>query len=70
MAMLFEELDYRDTPLGELSLRRRYDPRLEAEVYEIKLGEDFLMTNHFTASSACIWPASGADFSRHKKRPA
>ncbi|MDZ7802518.1 hypothetical protein [Thiohalophilus sp.] len=52
--MLFEELDYRDTPLGELSLRRRYDPRLEAEVYEIKLGEDFLMTSHFTASEIAL----------------
>lgn len=52
--MLFEELDYRTTPIGELSLRRRYDPRLEAEVYEIKLGEDFLMTSHFTASEIAL----------------
>ena len=33
----FEELDYRPTPLGPLSLRRRDDPKL-GEVFEIKLG--------------------------------
>lgn len=52
--MLFEELDYRPTPMGGLSLRRRYDPRLESEVYEIKLGEEFLMSSYFTASEVAL----------------
>ena len=44
-----EELDYRETPLGAISLRRRADLRLEGEViYEIKLGDEFLMSSLFT----------------------
>jgi len=50
MSLDFEELDYRETPLGAISLRRRADPRLGGEtVYEIKLGEEFLMSSRFTA---------------------
>lgn len=46
----FEELDYRRTALGELILRRRTLPSLEdIEVYEIILGDAFLMTSLFTA---------------------
>jgi len=45
----FEELDYRQTPLGELSLRRRTILSLEnREVYEVKLGDAFLMSSLFT----------------------
>src|SRR3546814_13206817 len=36
----FQELDYRRTPIGELSLRRRREPALGIDVLEIKLGED------------------------------
>jgi len=44
----FEELDYRPTPMGELVLRRRGEPRLDGrEVYEVKLGDDFLMSSLF-----------------------
>ena len=44
----FEELDYRDTPLGAISLRRRAEPRLEGRIlYEVKLGEEFLMSSLF-----------------------
>ncbi len=45
----FEELDYRDTPWGEISLRRRFDPALGADLYEVRLGEEFLMSSRFTA---------------------
>lgn len=46
----FEELDYRQTPLGELILRRRIMPELEnREVHEVILGEAFLMSSLFTA---------------------
>ena len=46
----FEELDYRQTPLGELILRRRTILALEnREVYEIILGDAFLMSSLYTA---------------------
>jgi spermidine synthase len=48
VAAAFEELDWCDTPLGLLTLRRRRDPVLDAEVYEVKLGEEFLMSSRFT----------------------
>ena len=38
MSALFEELDYRATPIGALSLRRRRELRLGVDVFEIKLG--------------------------------
>ncbi|WP_336208559.1 spermidine synthase [Nonomuraea sp. LPB2021202275-12-8] len=48
MGVRFEELDWRPTPLGDLSLRRRREPTLGTDVYEIKLGDDFLMSSLFT----------------------
>lgn len=49
MALDFEELDYQETPLGAISLRRRADPRLGGEIlYEVKLGDEFLMSSLFT----------------------
>jgi len=50
MSKYFEELDYRQTPLGELSLRRKCVAMLvDLEVHEVKLGEEFLMTSLFHA---------------------
>lgn len=44
----YEELDRRHTPLGELMLRRRRLLQLDGlEVYEVKLGEHFLMSSLF-----------------------
>jgi len=44
----FEELDYQQTPLGDISLRRRAEPRLEGKIlYEVKLGDEFLMSSLF-----------------------
>lgn len=51
---LFEELDYRPTPIGALSLRRRREPALDVDVFEIKLGEEFLMSSLFTASEVAL----------------
>ena len=45
---MFEELDYHETPIGAISLRRRSEPRLGGEiVYEVKLGEEYLMSSLF-----------------------
>jgi spermidine synthase len=52
---LFEELDFRQTPLGELALRRRAEPRLaDRVVYEVKLGDAFLMSSLFTAGEQAL----------------
>lgn len=54
MAIDFEELDYRDTPLGGLSLRRRTQLSLGLEVVEVKLGDEFLMSSLFTAGEVAL----------------
>ena len=47
--MKIKELAYHETDLGELILRRRKEPRLDnIEIYEVKLGEEFLMSSLFT----------------------
>lgn len=50
MSARFEELDWRPTPLGEISLRRRRDPLVGKDVYEVKLDDDFLMSSLFTVA--------------------
>jgi spermidine synthase len=48
MSWNYEELDFRSTPIGDLMLRRRRMPELgDTDIYEVKLGEDFLMTSLF-----------------------
>lgn len=54
MSAFFEELDYAPTPIGPLSLRRRRDLRLGGDVFEIMLGQDYLMTSAFTASEVAL----------------
>jgi spermidine synthase len=49
MRVEFEELDFQETPLGDISLRRRSELRLAGKiVYEVKLGDEFLMSSLFT----------------------
>lgn len=44
----FQELDFRPTPIGDLVLRRRRIPQLPGrDIFEVKLGEDFLMSSLF-----------------------
>jgi spermidine synthase len=50
MSVYFEELDFRPTPIGVLSLRRRRQPSSGIDVYEIKLGDEFLMSSLFTVA--------------------
>lgn len=48
MDKLFEELDFRETPLGDLILQRRKYLQLDGRViYEVKLGDAFLMSSLF-----------------------
>jgi len=49
--MRIQELGYQKTPLGDLTLRRRSEPRLQnREVFEVKLGDEYLMSSLFTES--------------------
>jgi spermidine synthase len=50
MISRFAELAWADTPLGPLTLRRRTDPVLLVDVFEVKLGEEFLMSSLFTVA--------------------
>ncbi len=54
MSLRFEELDWQQTPMGEISLRRRVDPVVGADVYEVKLGEEFLMSSLFTVAEVAL----------------
>ena len=54
MSRAFEEIDHQSTPLGEISLRRRLEPVLQVDVWEVKLGEEFLMSSLFTASEEAV----------------
>jgi spermidine synthase len=48
MSLYFEELDFRPTPIGVLTLRRRRQLATGLDIYEIKLGDEFLMSSAFT----------------------
>jgi hypothetical protein len=50
----FQELDYRPTPMGLLTLRRRKEITLGIDIYEIKLDEDFLMSSLFTVAEVAL----------------
>ncbi|MGQ0629829.1 MAG: spermidine synthase [Sporichthyaceae bacterium] len=47
MSARFAELDYRRTPMGAISLRRRIDPGSGTDIFEVKLDDDFLMSSQF-----------------------
>jgi spermidine synthase len=50
VGLRFEELDFRETPMGELVLRRRWYPGVGRDVYEIKLNDEYLMSSLFTVA--------------------
>ena len=54
MSRAFEEIDHQSTPLGDISLRRRLEPTLLVDVYEVKLGDEFLMSSLFTTSEEAV----------------
>lgn len=48
MSFFYEQLDFQSTPIGDLMLRRRRMPQFgDTDIYEVKLGEHFLMTSLF-----------------------
>ena len=48
MGQLFAELARDETPDGTITLRRRWEPAREVDVYEVKLGDEWLMSSLFT----------------------
>ena len=64
MSLYFAELDYRLTPIGALSLRRRRELSLGVDVFEIKLGDEYLMSSLFTASEIALARLGLAELSR------
>ena len=50
MSRRIQELDWQQTPIGAISLRRRVEPTLGVEVFEVRLGEEFLMSSLFTVA--------------------
>jgi spermidine synthase len=54
MSAYFEELDFRPTPMGVLSLRRRRHLTSGLDIYEIKLGDEFLMSSAFTVAEIAL----------------
>lgn len=54
MSLRFEEIDWQPTPIGEISLRRRRHPASGDDVYEVKLGDEFLMSSLFTTGEIAL----------------
>lgn len=54
MVAPFAELAHRDTPMGVLSLRRRLEPSRQVDVYEVKLGDEYLMSSLFTVAEIAL----------------
>ena len=54
MSARFAELAWQQTPMGEISLRRRREPTLDVDVFEVKLGEEFLMSSLFTVAEIAL----------------
>lgn len=48
MARHIEELGWEDASIGVISLRRRFEPAVGHDVYEVKIDDEFLMSSLFT----------------------
>lgn len=63
----FAELARHDTPGGIITLWRRHDPSIRADVFEVKLGDEYLMSSRFTtgeeelAEVGLSWTAGDGD---------
>ncbi len=54
MSARFAELAWSETPIGEVSLRRRREPTTGIEIYEVLLGDEYLMSSLFTAAEIAL----------------
>ncbi len=55
MGLLFEQIDSQPSSLGEITLRRRRIPALgDRDIYEVKLGEEFLMSSMFVDAEVAL----------------
>ena len=54
MSRAFEELARASTPMGDITLRRRLEPTLQIDVFEVTLGGDGLMSSLFTAGEEAL----------------
>ena len=52
--MPYEELAHSSTPLGEISLRKRYDRLTQRWVHEVRLGDEYLMSSQFNATELAL----------------
>jgi spermidine synthase len=50
----FEVLDVSVTPLGDVTLWRRLDPTTGGDVFEVKLGDEYLMSSRFTVAEEAV----------------
>ena len=50
MRRMFEQLASATTHEGELTLRRRWEPSRDVDVYEVKLDDEYLMSSLFTVA--------------------
>lgn len=64
---IFEELDFQNTPLGEISLRKRSEPRLDnILIYEVKMNEEFLMSSLFVEAELQLAHLGLAELTENK----
>ncbi|WP_166266769.1 spermidine synthase [Marinobacter caseinilyticus] len=55
MGLLFEQIDSQPSALGEITLRRRRIPAMgDRDIYEVKLGEEFLMSSMFVEAEVAL----------------
>jgi len=55
MSLSFSEIDSQPSPLGEISLRRRRMPALgDRDIFEVKLGDEFLMSSMFVEAEEAL----------------
>lgn len=50
----FEELDWQQTSIGAISLRRRIEPVTGRDVHEVKIDDDFLMSSLFVDAEVAL----------------
>ncbi|MDX1757470.1 MAG: spermidine synthase [Marinobacter sp.] len=55
MGLLFEQIDTQPSAIGDITLRRRRIPALgDRDIYEVKLGEEFLMSSMFVDAEVAL----------------